>query len=211
MSGIPINASALSLRWYTLVIVASTILPDVNTVWSCPAEAESAVTVWILDDANDLPISEAVISTGAYNTLPDATLGKTDSAGRWQGMLRDTELELNQDGEDLGFVFVFALNWMWVTGDGYVPKRVDVSSFRQGSTPRGPLPVVVRIVTAHPIRGRILQDSQKPVAKEPVLLVAIGDDYPVQFQTATDGDGRFEWKGCPGGELCLALGIGGTD
>jgi len=115
MSGIPINARALSLR-YTLLIVGSTLLPDVNTVWSCPPEAESAVTVWVFDDANDSPVSGAVISIGIYNTLPAATLGRTNSAGRWQGVLRGTELELNQDGKDLGFVVV--THCMWVTGDG---------------------------------------------------------------------------------------------
>ncbi len=188
----------------------------VNAVVSDPnsEETKSLVTVRVVDRVDEAAIAGVLLTTGSYNTIPDNVLGKTDDTGRWRGVLRCTYVWPDQDTneDDLGFSVKMSTitDWLWVTGEGYVPQRIDVSEFRKGNAPDRP--IVVRATRGNLLRGCVtMQDGEKPVSNEPILLVAASEQYPIQFETVTDSAGRFEWRGFPGGELSLGLGIAGKD
>lgn len=192
---------------YHLSIPANAVVSDPNS-----EETKPVVTVRVVDRENGAAVAGALITTGSYNTIPDHVLGKTDDMGCWRGVLRCTYVWPDQDtnDDDLGLSVEMCTitDWLWVTGEGYVPQRIDVSEFRKCNAPDRP--IVVRATRGNLLRGCVTrQDGEAAVSNEPILLVAASEQYPIQFETVTDGAGRFEWRGFPGGELSLALGMAG--
>lgn len=179
-------------------------------------EADPVVTVCVVDCEDDAPIPDATLSTGPYSTMPDHVLGKTDGMGRWHGVLRCTYIwpdhGASDDGSASAITFTFTLssstNWLWITRDGYIPQRIDVSKLRSSNV--SDKLMIVRATRGQVLRGRVTRAvAETPVRNEPILLIADGPDYPRQFETVTDNSGRFEWSGFPGGEVAIVFGVAG--
>lgn len=174
-------------------------------------KVEQAVEFVVVQHGDYLPIAGALISTGACSTIPSRILGETDAAGRWGGVLRTAEPDPKEEDAEQSFRFVLEQCWVWVTREGYVPKRVEISSLHRKFETGCSCSAVIPLVKGQRLWGRIVCEGEVPVQQEPLLIVATSGSYPIQFETATDADGRFEWKAFPGGEAWLALGLGGAD
>lgn len=160
------------------------------------------VSLAVVDDSTGSPILAAKVVTGRYDQLPDSVLGRTDSVGQWQGSVDDIIVDQTD-----AVVWEISPEWLWVTCDGYVPQRIALASVPKSPGGSSADVVSVRLVPGTPLRGRVVDKDGKPVGNEPVLLVALGGEYPTQFQATTDADGRFEWKGCPTSQVWIAMGL----
>lgn len=165
------------------------------------------IAVHVVDAVNQSPIANAVVSTGTYNTLSDAIIGKTDSSGDLQGNIPFLVYKIPECTFDVST----SPERVWIVADGYVPQSLCVSQIRHDSEHNQSDPITVQLATARPIRGRIVQTSGDPVSNEAMLLVGLGDSWPVQWQTVTDENGCFEWKDAPQGDIYVALGLGDSN
>jgi hypothetical protein len=99
-------------------------------------------------------------------------------------------------------------DFVWIAAKGYTTHNVRVLPIEESLASERPLPIVVQLSAAHPIRGRIVQENGGPVSNESLLLIGITNDWPLQWQTVTDRNGNFEWDDAPGGDIYVALGLG---
>ena len=162
----------------------------------------SDVAIRVIDATSSLPIPEAVVVYGDYNTVPEATLGKTDITGRFRG--RIPKLERVDD--------VIGFEWhrpesIWLTRSGYVPKRVNLSQLSVNEETRRVSENDIRLEPGRHVHDRVLMENGTPVSGEPLLLIAGTEERPIQFETATDSEGRFEWSNAPCSKIFLAMGI----
>jgi hypothetical protein len=181
--------------------------------------------VWVdVKDRNSgMPVADCVVSTGVYNVAVDDVLGKTDSAGHFHGRFPNADFVK-------AAVFAAPDNSVWIECPGYIPARNSLFasdtntnmmrteydhpagwSFPFQKPSRKSIVMHISLERGTPTSGRVLTADDSPVANEPLLIVGVHENWPVQHQTTTDTDGRFHWDESPGGELYVALGLHDND
>ena len=78
----------------------------------------------VVDAAGGAPLSGAIISTGAYNLLPDRIVGKTDKNGLYVGTADDFQTEYGIGATDVRAVG--EPSYVWVSMNGFVAKCIGL-------------------------------------------------------------------------------------
>lgn len=136
----------------------------------------------------------AVVSDTKNNKIEGCRV--TLSEDRW-GRYDEPNAKSDAEGHVILPVHEAGKEWFTFEADGFAPMKMKLDMNAESSKRL----VVVRLETGRTLRARVVDESGSPLPNVRMVADRWQDGRTLWFETVTDAEGRFEWRGAPPDEV----------
>ncbi|GEP41659.1 M56 family metallopeptidase [Brevifollis gellanilyticus] len=136
----------------------------------------------------------AVVSDTKNNKIEGCRV--TLSEDRW-GRYDEPNAKSDAEGRVILPVHEAGKEWFTFEADGFAPMKMKFDMNAESSKRL----VVVRLETGRTLRARVVDESGSPLPNVRMVADRWQDGRTLWFETVTDAEGRFEWRGAPPDEV----------